>query len=292
MSRVRTERPRIATCITLAVAALMSLPGTLLGQDTDTLAATASGPLTFVGQGDDEVTVHAPGPLVFTGQDLGPLTVKVQDTLVFAGQGVDTELFVGRNALTFIGQGEDTLALFVPESLVFAGQDCLSPHAEPLVVATALDAGPQGWSVFGDAHGMTVDGGGLRVIDDATGEVWYWNAPASYHGCRDHFYGGTLSFRLKVDRTDEPFDDRDVLIMGASGAAIWFDTARNPGVEWTAYSIPLTAGVGWIDAATAAPASEAVIRAVLSDIEALRIRGEYRTGDDIGWLADVIFRAP
>ena len=171
------------------------------------------------------------------------------------------------------------------------GQRCVATNMGAGDIASTFAAGTDGWTIFGDAHGLVTDDGGLRVTDDAAGDVWYWSAPASYLGCRDAFYGGTLSFQLRVDRTDAPFDDADVVIVGADGL-IWFDTGRNPGTDWTTYTIALSADAGWKTGDGGTPASEAQIRAVLGDIHALHIRGEYRTGDDIGWLAAVSLRAP
>ena len=63
-----------------------------------------------------------------------------------------------------------------------------------------------------------------------------------------------------------------------------------PDTTWSSFEVPLTAEAGWISFVTEEPfATEEEFRAVLTDLESLRIRGEYRTGGDESRLDNVVF---
>ena len=77
--------------------------------------------------------------------------------------------------------------------------------------------------------------------------------------------------------------------MGAAGRLSYrFEYA--PGTAWTDFSVPLSASANWRWNWNAR-ATEAQIRSVLSRPFRLDIRGEYRTGDDIGGLDHFVLTA-
>ena len=92
--------------------------------------------------------------------------------------------------------------------------------------------------------------------------------------------GGRLEYRLKQDSADAGFPDDDVVIVGEAGRLSYrFDYA--PGTDWTDFSVPLSASANWRWNWNAR-ATEEQIRSVLGRPSRLEIRGEYRTGDDVG----------
>jgi hypothetical protein len=180
--------------------------------------------------------------------------------------------------------------------------DCtvVAPGDPKCTARSDFESGDDGWTLQGDAEGgrsdpdFNVTGGNpgafISADDDALGGIWYFQAPAEYRGNFAAAYGQTLSFDLKQSIDNSQLDRRDIIITGDGGSVIWFDTANNPGTDWTAYSVVLDASAGWMNDDDS-PASEAQIRAVLADIEDLQIRGEYRNGEDTGSLDNVVLNS-
>ena len=70
-----------------------------------------------------------------------------------------------------------------------------------------------------------------------------------------------------------------------------FDLPENPGTAWTAYTVPLRAGAGWkVGDGKGKEATEEQIRDVLSNLKTVKIRGEYREGEDTGGLDTVVLK--
>lgn len=161
-------------------------------------------------------------------------------------------------------------------------------------VRSTFNAGAEGWTVTGTEVGVTWQasggnpGGWLSSSDDASGETWYWVAPVSFLGNVSCAYGNLLTFDLKQNRTDSQFVDADVILEGA-GLTIVIHTYYTPGTSWTGYSVLLRRDAGWHkDDLNGQYATEAELRAVLGNLTSLKIRGEYREGDDTGGLDNVV----
>lgn len=178
----------------------------------------------------------------------------------------------------------------------------LYPVPSPALVTSTFDAGPDGWAVGGDATSTaptySAAGGNptgyIRANDTVSGGTWYFIAPAKFLGNAAAAYGQNLSFDLTQQITGgpDPFNNSDVLLTGA-GISLAFDTPVNPAYYplWTSYAVPLRASAGWrVTNLTGAPATEAQMQAVLANLTALRIRGEYQTGADTGGLDNVVLR--
>ncbi|ELY74410.1 alkaline phosphatase D family protein [Natrinema pallidum] len=139
-------------------------------------------------------------------------------------------------------------------------------------------------------------GGHVSDEENQGGIAWYYQAPFKFLGDREAFYGGSLSFDLRQARADrqfdaEPVEGGDVLLAGG-GAKLVYEfrgPERTPGTEWTSFEVPLSADATWIDLTSQEPlATEERFRAVLGTLETLRIRGEYRSGDDTSFLDNVV----
>jgi len=177
---------------------------------------------------------------------------------------------------------------------------------------SGFDNNDDGWTVVGDAqtqtskpdyNGMGGNPDGLiSAKDDVAGGTWYFQAPAKYLGDQSQGYGKYLEFDLKTTDVSNPFDDYDVVLVGA-GKVLALDTAMNPTTtSWTSYRIALTETSGWKKIATEStpwstdfaslPApSQEEFKAILADVTRLRIRGEFNTGPDTGFLDNVAFGA-
>lgn len=159
---------------------------------------------------------------------------------------------------------------------------------------STFDANDEGWLITGDAQGGGTTptynssggnpGGHISATDDVEGGVWYFQAPDKFHGNFSAAYGTNLTFDLRQSDTNNQFSSTDIYLRG-DGLELTFDTANNPGTDWTPYSVPLTESSGW-QLSGSAP-SETQFRQVLADVTDLQIRGEYITGSDVGDLDNV-----
>lgn len=182
------------------------------------------------------------------------------------------------------------------EALAAVKRKVVPAAASAGTVASAFARDAEGWKVVGDVHlDRSVDpmreDGAVKAVDNATGGVWYWQAPAPFLGDQRSAYGRELRFRLKSTPIQKPFAAPDVVLEG-DGVTLVFDTPVNPGTDWTPYRVPLRAAAGWKHRASAAPATEDDLRKTLSGLRNLLIRGEFNTGFDEGWLDDVVLGAP
>ena len=157
-----------------------------------------------------------------------------------------------------------------------------------------FESGAEGWTLSGDAAGKKPtwisSGGFIRAVDGVLGQTLYREAPAKFEGRKADSYGGKLSFDLRQSERDIQYDEDDVILKGA-GTTLVFDAKNNPGTRWTQYTVELSEGAGWKVSGSGKPASEEQIRAVLSNLDRLAIRAEYRWGPDTDDLDNVVLEA-
>ena len=174
----------------------------------------------------------------------------------------------------------------------------LAPLGAQAAIVSTFDTGAEGWTVFGDAQGASDEptwvadggnpGGHIQAQDDVAGGVWYWNAPATFLGNQAGAFGQTLSFDLAQSSTSSQFNADDVILVG-DGRTLAFDTPSNPGTSWTSYVLALVADGNWrFGTRTGRAATEEELLGTLGALEALRIRGEFRSGADTGRLDNVV----
>jgi hypothetical protein len=169
-------------------------------------------------------------------------------------------------------------------------------------VASFFDTGSEGWTAIGDTvtgieylptEGRT--GGGVRVKDEAVGGVWYFVAGSAYLGDQDENYGKLLRFDIRqvISGGANQFLSDDIILEGG-GLKLVYDLPVKPSTtgDWLGVSVPLAESVPWKVGSAAGPlATGAQIQAVLGNLTSLRIRGEYQTGPDSGYLDNVRFGA-
>ena len=168
--------------------------------------------------------------------------------------------------------------------------------ASAQAVTSTFDHDTEGWTAVGDSQGpLTWSGsggqpGGRVAIDDRMlGGINYFLAPDAFLGDQSSAFGALLSFDLmqaysgRANQLNHP----DVILQGA-GLTLVYDTAVNPANgSWSSYAVPLKAG-GWrLNSLTGALASDAQVHSVLSGLTALKIRAEFQSGNDIGYLDNV-----
>ena len=167
------------------------------------------------------------------------------------------------------------------------------PQPIPLAVST-FDVDAEGWTVTGDAISAIPNyvssggnpGGYISATDNESGGIWYWQAPAKFLGNISEAYGQTLRFELRQSALTQQRDDNDVVLKGPGGT-FYYNTPYNPGKTWTSYAVVLSETSGWTKSDGSIP-TEAEMKALLSNVDTLRIRGEYRSASDTGDIDNVV----
>lgn len=166
------------------------------------------------------------------------------------------------------------------------------------LAASTFDSNAEGWTVIGDAITPVWQatggnpGGYLQAIDEVGGDTWFWVAPPKFLGNKAATYGGMLSFDLRQSAIEDPFWDLDLVLEGG-GLTLAYDFPADPGTAWTSYAVILHEEVGWRRwGDEVVPATAADMQAVLADLIALRVRGEFQNGEDTGSLDNVILSGP
>lgn len=161
----------------------------------------------------------------------------------------------------------------------------------PYLVLSTFDpggSGADGWTLAGDAGPEPeVVGDSIQGKDREGGSVWYYVAPEKFLGNQSGYFGSKLTYRIRVTPITRPFGAADVIIDGKD-FSIALETGILPGEQWLNVGHVLDASAGWtVVGGGDKPATDAEICRVLSSISGLRIRGEYETGPDTGWLGEV-----
>jgi hypothetical protein len=159
------------------------------------------------------------------------------------------------------------------------GSLALSANALP---TTSFDDGLEGWTAVNGVRDVVWvatggdPGGYAMATDNVFGStIWTWAAPAAYNGDLGAAYGGSLDFSL-IDSRDTRGGNGvpDVRIVGA-GLTIVVDAGPSPATEWTRYDVALLPGAWHVDTLSGPLATAAQMQAVLADVTALYIRGDF-----------------
>jgi hypothetical protein len=171
--------------------------------------------------------------------------------------------------------------------------------AEPrcITVVSDFEGRDEAWNIIGDAQGGQSDpnwaatngnpGGYISATDDVLTGTRYFHAPIKFRANFAGSYGQTLSFDLRPSLNNSQSNSHDVIIEGG-GLEVWYDTEMNPDINWTFYSVTIDEATGWKLNQGSQAATEADICTALSSIDDLYICGEYRNGDNVGGLDNII----
>jgi len=161
---------------------------------------------------------------------------------------------------------------------------------------STFDTDTEGWTAQGDVVGAINwlatggnPGGHVSISDQTAGGVTYFVAPAAFLGDKSSALGSDLRFDLMQVYTGSAsqFNDPDVILEGG-GLTLVYDTPVNPANgTWTSYQVPLVAGDWRLNGLGGATATPLQLETTLSNLTALRIRAEYRSGADVGHLDNV-----
>ena len=173
-----------------------------------------------------------------------------------------------------------------------------------VLAKSTFDADAEGWSTAGDALSITFhdtggssgdNGGYVSALDKSLAEPWYFVAPAAFLGDQERAYGGSLDYDLKQDTLYSQLDFEEVIFLtgkiGQTEETLIYKCPDFPGLDWTAYTVPLKARRGWSKQSDGTKPTRAEMREVLSTLKDLRIRGEYSSRVDMGSLDSVYLRS-
>jgi len=170
----------------------------------------------------------------------------------------------------------------------------------PSYASSVFEADDEGWMLGNNGEATQPilhpeggnPGGNICGIDKASGDIWYFVAPAKFQGDASAAWGKRLTFDLKQYAIFNQIRGRDVVLNGG-GLAVANNMRFAPGLDWTPYAFTLDDSSGWIidDPSGHGPAATAAeLRAVLRSLTSLRIRGEFFDGDlDQACLDNVYF---
>lgn len=171
---------------------------------------------------------------------------------------------------------------------------CIAQPVEPElpVFRADFDAGTERWEIVDLASGGVdygtprarreatwfdtggADGGGYISHLDNTSDAFFFSAPCGFLGDKSAFSGGRLSFELRSDVADF-LVDAFVVLEGNGGVTV-VAPVQAPQPNWTAIDVALDVSVEWrLDDGTGPLVTQPELDAVLANLEALRIPGEW-----------------
>jgi hypothetical protein len=162
-----------------------------------------------------------------------------------------------------------------------------APTPQLSTIETTFSDGHNGWTTSGDAQdspSVTWDSAGyIEATDQGAGSLWYFVAPEAYLGDKSGYYGGTFQYELMMLAGAPNSSDWAELVLESSNKTIVVDLGKMPAIdEWTTFSAALDTREDWrLDSTTGDLATANDIEEVLSDLQALRVLGEFdnRAGD-------------
>lgn len=188
--------------------------------------------------------------------------------------------------------------------------------AQATMVEATFTSDAEGWGVTPDAN-LQASGwegaqgnppGALCGTDHQNGLAWYFSGAEPFLGDLSGFFGGTLSFDLKVTPPQAGYpgpvteDIPDVAIVGDSQSLLYFGLPQTPDSDWYTYSAELSVFGGWYLVDSSDPGSLRLLtpttlgvtaatadamQEVLGGVEHFYIRGEYAHGPDQACLDNV-----
>jgi len=167
------------------------------------------------------------------------------------------------------------------------------------IATSTFDKGDDGWTTTFDARCQPTPcytatggnpGGAIYSEDALQGVPFYFIAPPKFLGNVSRAYQQHLTFDMRQSIRDRtPTNYPDIVLVGAGGTQLVFDTPNNPHVVWGNYDVPLTPTTGWHKGTIAGPRPTAAeMQAVLGALTALRIRGDYIYGQATCFMDNVV----
>ncbi len=165
-----------------------------------------------------------------------------------------------------------------------------------ILVESTFNTDTDGWTTwdhqppFYNATWTTAGGGAIQFSEgNGDGATTFWQAPSKFLGDKSVAYNGYLSFDVWHSTTASYYLGSGITL-GGSGMEFHFDIfPRNPGTSRTSYKVALNEQAGWRKSNLNGPApTQSEMMMLLRDLKWVRIRGEYRNGNnETGFLDNV-----
>ncbi len=180
---------------------------------------------------------------------------------------------------------------------------CSACSGLPSLASSQFEGDDEGWLLTGNGEATEPSlersggnpGGNICGVDKADGDLWYFVAPQKFLGNASSAYGKRLVFDLRQGNSFNQLRGRDVVLNGA-GLALVVNFRATPGRDWTPYSFRIDETGGWLVDDTSGrgpPATAEEIKTALSNLTAIRIRGEFVDGpSDTACLDNVYWGTP
>ncbi|MFG0306127.1 MAG: GC-type dockerin domain-anchored protein [Phycisphaerales bacterium JB040] len=177
--------------------------------------------------------------------------------------------------------------------------------AQPVLVESTFDSDAEGWTVTSIVNSnlcgtpgagtlrqseFVADGGDpggfFRHVEQGVSGTSFFRAPVSFHGDLSSAYGGVFGWSWRASGSNKFEALEDIYIQGA-GMTVWAGTPFAGG-RWGRAHVPLVEGVWRLSipgctSCCGSPgpfATEQELRAILSDVTAVLIRAEHRSGSE------------
>lgn len=142
---------------------------------------------------------------------------------------------------------------------------------------------PTIWSTAGNP------GGCLEVFDN-----YYFtgiSAPASWLGDRRAYFGGSIDFDLKEWETTASWVQPGAALV-STNHTLYYPTPVPPPDQWVSQSFSITPGAWRFDDSTGLVATQSQMLEVLSDLQAIWIATEWRSGTDDTFVDNIALVPP
>lgn len=176
--------------------------------------------------------------------------------------------------------GEDLMKRTNWKSLVAIGMAAVASGRLASAIYSGFAQDLEGWGVVDDGviswSTQGLPSGSAKIEDLGVGGTYFYRAPAPYLGAKEGYWGGNLSWNLRVNFNNGWGPEfADARLVGTFGSLHWQGTAPIPN-EWTVRQVFLDSRTPWrFGSLSGALATDSQIRAVLSSLTGLHLRGEY-----------------
>ncbi|WP_257311099.1 laminin B domain-containing protein [Geothrix fuzhouensis] len=190
---------------------------------------------------------------------------------------------------------DPSVAKAITVTIVHQPHEVAPPTTGTPDISSTFDIGMDGWSVANDGTTSWNPGGWGTMDDWNVGLTTYFNAPAKFLGNKSAYFGGTITFDIRVRTAPAYNADPGILtLIGTNGVQISVNGTIPTLNAWTTYLFNLSTSADWRFGSAFAGdrvATNTEIQSVLADIAVMKICTEYTTAIDHTDIDNVIMHA-
>jgi len=169
------------------------------------------------------------------------------------------------------------------------------------VISSDFESGLDGWTKApGSDSGSTLTwvtaggnpGGFLRVNEAAQGNIDRIAAPEKFLGDKSAFVGGTFSMDRQTNTMNNALVANDDIRLIGDGVVLRYDLPAPEVDQWTTVTVELSADAGWLRVSDSQPPTPAQFLAVMSDLTAIQLLADFRSGPETPAFDNIIMTIP